>query len=228
MAFYDGKLNSHLDGGTADVAENLPWRSFAATSQLEAFVAAGRLPPKCRCLELGCGHGENTVLLAQNSAFAVGVDIAPASVEATNEALKVAGLADRAQALQADILDLPQVVPALMDGKPWEFDFVFDCQCFHCLRMIPGLEPSALADVYSGLLKPGGRLLLLTGSSEEPTYRGPERLSRCEVFAAFGGKLVCEELTSTQFDWTPTYRKQGLPDPPLGWLSVWVKPGPSS
>lgn len=112
----------------------------------------------------------------------------------------------------------------MTDGGGWEFDFVFDCQCFHCVRQIPGLDPRDLALIYAGLLRPGGRLLLLTGSAEERTARGPERLTREELLGAFGDLLSCESLEATHFDWTPVYRQQGFPDPPLGWLSVWRRP----
>ena len=62
------------------------------------------------------------------------------------------------------------------------FDFIFDCQTFHCLH---GVDRGRAAVNYASLLRPGGRLLMLTGSAEEPTDRGPVRLTRAEVEHAF-------------------------------------------
>jgi len=223
-AFYDGSYTPHLGDGARGTQEQLPWRSFAPASQLRTFVEAGRLPTGCRALELGCGHGESLVYLAQHCAFACGVDIVAKSVEACNAAITDAGLSSRAEAVNQCVMELPEGGPLLRHGGSWEFDFVFDCQCFHCLRLVPGIPHEKIAQVYYQLLRPGGRLLLLTGSTNEPTHRGPEPLSREEVLEAFRGWLVCEEIAATHFDWTPTYKRQGLPDPPLGWISVWTRP----
>ena len=61
------------------------------------------------------------------------------------------------------------------------FDFCYDSQCFHVLRM----HDEALAvESIASLLASGGLLLVLTGNSNEP-HVGPEVLSRDELKNAF-------------------------------------------
>ncbi|CAE8623704.1 unnamed protein product [Polarella glacialis] len=228
LSFYNGSHAPHLPEVVGSV-ELLPWRSCAPASQLVSFVGQGLLGPAgpLRCLELGCGTGENLPLLAQHASFVCGVDIAPQAVAHARAALDLAGCAEpNAQVLVADVLrlglpgsDCPEL---LADGRGWggDFDFVFDCQCLHCLFHV---DKAAVASLPARLLRPGGRLLLLTGSADEPTDRGPVRLTREQVMEIFAGSgLLCEELQATRFDWTSTYRGQeGFSEPPLGWMSIW-------
>eukprot|EP00435_Cladocopium_sp_Y103_P024166 s2336_g5.t3 len=48
----------------------------------------------------------------------------------------------------------------------------------------------------------------------------PVQLSKDEVLHAFDAtELLCQDLQSTHFDWTETYRRQDFSDPPLAWCS---------
>ena len=88
------------------------------------------------------------------------------------------------------------------------------------------VDEAAATDAVVSLLKPGGRLLLLTGNADEPAERGPERLRKEDLKAAFGARgLECEEIAAFRFDPTEAYRRQEHFDqPPLGWRSVWRRP----
>lgn len=222
VAFYDGSFAPHLGGDTGSI-DQLPWRSDEPTSQLSEYLADAKLPTESRVLELGCGTGENLVALSRHAAFVCGVDIVDKAVKASESVLTAAGLdAARVQVVCADVFQLLRSRPPLNDAGAWEFDFIFDCQCFHCLQQVDG---SAAADIYYRLLKPGGKILMLTGNSDEPAARGPVQLSRDEVLNAFAcTSLVCEKIVAIRFDWTPIYHRQGFADPPLGWASLWRKP----
>ena len=99
------------------------------------------------------------------------------------------------------------------------FDFIIDVQTFHVLVKI---DARAAALAYRRLLRPGGVLLMLTGNAEEAAERGPERMKREGVLAAFDGSgLVCVSLRRFRFEWTEAYRRQPFDEPPLGWQSVW-------
>ena len=213
-AFYDGTYAPHLSGDSRATIEQLPWRSAGPSTPLVEFIAAGNLPKSATAIELGCGTGENLVALARACESSTGVDIVPAAVSATNAALAAAG--QEATTLVADVLELP----ASLRGA---FDFVFDCQTWQCVRKV---DEAAATEAVVSLLKPGGRLLLLTGNADEPAERGPERLCREDLEVAFGSRgLECEGIDAFRFDPTEAYRRQKEFDqPPLGWRSVWRRP----
>ena len=213
-AFYSGSFAPHLGADAVGTIEQLPWRSNGVSTPLEEFITSGRLPESARALELGCGTGENLVRLASTCKDVIGIDIVDAAVDATREALAAANVS--AKALVADVLALP---PEMRHA----FDFVFDCQTFHCVRKV---DEDAAADAVCSLLAPGGRLLLLTGNADEDAERGPERLRREDLDRAFATRgLVCEECEPFYFDMTDAYRRQTqFAKPPLGWRSVWRRP----
>ena len=255
-AFYSGLFRPHLESvpDRPPPIEALPWRSKSATPELLTWIHQGRLPTTARCVELGCGTGENLCALARASAFALGIDVVAAAVTATNAALSLAKLTN-AHAVVADILSMRAVVGAYgmgigttarestkltkrcdgggggmpveiapSDGGGMAFDFALDVQTFHCVRKVDRVG-AALA--YESLLRPGGTLLMLTGNADEPVERGPERLTRAEVQAAFDGtELRLERLEAFRFEWTDAYRRQPFDEPPLGWLSVWTRRAP--
>lgn len=223
VGFYQGSYAPHLPADArenSDAAGQLPWRSHQPASQLRDFLATEDV--KGRALELGCGTGENLVALARHGFdFVCGVDIVKEAVEISTAAMQMQPSTNW-QVICADILELPTEDIALLDGGSWQYDFIFDCQCFHCLYQ---MDPEAAAQAIAHLLAPGGELLMLTGNSEEPASRGPVQLSKDEVLHAFDAtELRCQDLRSAHFDWTETYRRQDFSDPPLAWCSRWIKP----
>lgn len=294
----------------------LPWRSNSVSSHLRAFVSKkqGEVPyPLVRCLELGCGTGENVSFLFDHSTLAVGLDIVPAAIAyakshfyknrggkqtvflcadllGTEDKLhaRIAAAEPRARvgcnvppeclrlkssgknSIAAQVSTTETSSSSLvkrrkMTGKRWRsdrddnnnngprvaFDFIFDCQTFHCLH---GLDREKAARNYASLLRPGGTLLMLTGNADEEVDRGPVRLTKEEVMHAFdldqqsyssteeqrqlptispvsprkrarsvGQALELVSIEATYFDWTVGASKQEYPRSPLAWLSLWVK-----
>jgi len=199
-----------------------------------------------RALEIGCGTGENVmelVLSPLKFEIVIGVDIVPSALDEARKLLAVAfgdksgakgesplptsidSTGRRYSLLCADILE-EKSRDTILDATGGPVDFLFDCQCFHCLRDCDNGGKLA-ADAYEALLKPGGFVLMLTGSDEEKVDRGPTRLSRQEVENAFAGtSLKAKRIESFYFDETPHYRNQKYAKPPKGWLSVWRKKTP--
>lgn len=79
-----------------------------------------------------------------------------------------------------------------------DFDFVFDCQCFHVLREVQS-ETKAVNAIRS-VLRPGGLLMVLTGNDNEPEC-GPAVLSLAQLkrpfSAAFDLGTMRGKATST-------------------------------
>ena len=204
------KWQAYFNSGTA------PWdsgRPGTALVQLAtgAFAAGvGPLASGSRCVEVGCGTGANVRWLAQKGYPALGVDLVAGVVE---EAARRAKAEDNggARFVQGDVFCLPAEI------ERGAFDFVYDAQCFHCLREH---GEAAAVRAVAELLKPGGLMLVLTGNDAEPPC-GPAVLSKTELLAAFtggeGGKGLFElvAVRESRFDPTPAYDK--LPRPPLSW-----------
>lgn len=125
-----------------------------------AFLASVPFPPQARVLDVGCGTGVLTRVLARhpNVAAVVGVDPAP-------------GLLAKARELAAD---LPNVTFAEADGRALPFDsssfgvVIFDSTLSH----VP--EPErALAEAFR-VLRPGGVLGIFDGDYATTTVSAGE------------------------------------------------------
>lgn len=113
-----------------------------------ALALAQPLPAAPRVLDIGCGPGAQTLDLAAllPSASIVAVDLHPPFVEETRRRARAHGVADRVEALVAD-----------MTALPFE-DAGFDLLWCEGAAYVMGL-PAALA-AWRRLLRPGGRLAL--------------------------------------------------------------------
>jgi ubiquinone/menaquinone biosynthesis C-methylase UbiE len=108
------------------------------------------LPPGGRVLDIGCGTGSLSVLLAQAGYQVTGIDFAPAMVERARAKAAAAGL-DIAFAV-GDAAD-----PAFPAES---FDIVLGR---HILWAIPDIPTSTVLERWAALLRPGGRLVLIEG-----------------------------------------------------------------
>jgi len=108
-------------------------------------------PAGSRVLEVGCGVGAQTVLLARRSPGAqfTSVDVSPFSVQAAEAAVRRAGFKNVAFQT-ADLFQLP--------FAPASFDHVFVC---FVLEHLP--EPARALRRLKTVLKPGGTLTVIEG-----------------------------------------------------------------
>ncbi|HEX4146064.1 MAG TPA: class I SAM-dependent methyltransferase [Pirellulales bacterium] len=137
-------------------------------------------------LDAGCGTGDNALYFASRGHRVTGIDflaepIARAKQKAVERGLSVNFLVMDALSLQ----NLPEV-----------FDSAIDCGLFHVFsdddrrRYVAGLAT---------VVKPGGRLLLLCFSDEEPGTVGPRRVSRRELESAFTDGWTIESIEPARF-----------------------------
>ena len=153
----------------------------------------------------GCGTGDNALFLAAGGHQVTGIDF-------VDEAIRMARRKAAERGLTVDF----QVKDALTLGD-WDqrFATVIDSGLFHVLsdedrvRYVAGL---------THVTEPGGRLLLLCFSDEEPGTRGPRRVSQREIQAAFADAWTVEEIRARRAD-----VRQDLEDVPFseGGPKVW-------
>ena len=105
-------------------------------------------PPPADVLDIGCGTGTLTVLLARRGHHVHGIDLAPAMVGAARAKIAAAGVTATVE--EGDAADPP--------GDPAAYDVVLSR---HVLWALP--DPGAAVGRWVRLVNPGGRLLLVEG-----------------------------------------------------------------
>ena len=98
-----------------------------------------------RVLDLGCGTGDYTVVLARRGAWVTAVDLAPVALEVTRRRAERNGVGGR-----IEVARMPAEALALADGA---FDWVVGFGVLH------HAQPSALGAEARRVLRPGGRAL---------------------------------------------------------------------
>jgi SAM-dependent methyltransferase len=152
-------------------------------------------------LDVGCGTGENTMLLASRGLQVLGVDWAAAAVEIAR-----AKAAERALDVEFEVADALR-----LDGLGRSFDTVLDSALFHTFSDDTRTEyvPS-----LGSVTRPGSTLLLLCFSELEPWGGGPRRVTQAEIRDAFADGWGVRSIVPERYEMTfrPGYA--------LAWLAT--------
>ena len=148
-----------------------PWEIGRPQPALAELVDGGLVTG--RVLDVGCGTGELTLLVASRGLEATGVDASPRAIALAQGKAAERGIAG-VRFEVGDALDL-----AFPDAA---FDTVVDSGVFHVFDD----EPRArfVASIHR-VLAPGGSYHLLVFSDAQPGDWGPRRVRRDEIDAAF-------------------------------------------
>ena len=138
-------------------------------------------------LDAGCGTGENALFLAARGHQVTGIDFVDQAIRMARHKANERGLT-----VEFHVKDA-------MTLADWDkrFATVIDSGLFHVfadedrLRYVAGL---------THITEPGGRLLLLCFSDEEPGAQGPRRVSQQEIRAAFHNAWTVEEIRARRAD----------------------------
>lgn len=187
-----------------------PWEA-TPRAELVDLLASGRLHPGVtpgpRALDVGCGSGADSLLLAEHRFEVVGVDFSAVAIDRAR-----AAVGDRPEVsfMHADLFALPAEVTA----EP--FDLIFDGGT---VDDYPPEARRALAGILTSLARPGAALVMWcfsATSAQAPWFSltGPSRL---------GGLGIPPDEISQLFgsDWTiaqiPTADPSELAD--LYWMT---------
>jgi SAM-dependent methyltransferase len=188
-------------------ADPPPWEIDGPQPVVVELARSGQLLG--RVLDVGCGSGENTIIVAQHGALALGVDLSPRAIEqaaAKARAKRVAVRFQVADALRLDRLD--EVFDAVIDSGTFQAFFNDDMRALYA---------SSLANV----VRPGGVVFLTCVSDRETSDRGPRRVSEAEIRSTFARGWMIEELQECV--------RQRRVGPFKAWLArirrVWAEPG---
>jgi SAM-dependent methyltransferase len=187
-----GRELEHFDSVAArDTESILGWNSPAGRARADRrgrlFVAAGRIAPGTRALELGCGSGEFTRRVAPSGADVIALDL---SGDLLAKARAKLGATARFARGNAEALPF----------RAGAFDVVYGCSILHHLDV-----ETALREVRR-VLRPGGRLVF-----SEPNLTNPQVLLmfKCEALKVhYGGSP--DEMAFTRRTITRVLRRIGF------------------
>jgi 2-polyprenyl-3-methyl-5-hydroxy-6-metoxy-1,4-benzoquinol methylase len=134
--------------------------SSATTDSYDALLSFLESPfcplPPCRVLDLGCGGGQTSILLARRGYAVSGIDFAPTAIELARANARAAQV--EVDFHIADCLDLSTM-------QAGTFDLAIDNHTLHCLI---GDDRDRFVVEIAHLLRPGGVLFSETMSAEGP------------------------------------------------------------
>lgn len=158
-------------------------------------------------LDLGCGTGENAILLARHGLDVTGIDFSVLAIQRARE--KAKDLTDKIDFQVLDVFD--------MDVLPREFRTVIDCGLFHFFE---GESRKTLLEKIARRLHPNGRFFALAFSEEEPGTQGPPRRSKSEL------EMACDKDLWTNVHvhgaLFQTLEGPGFPAFSLGGAKAWL------
>lgn len=130
-----------------------PWDIGRPQPAFLALAQGGAL--RGRVLDVGCGTGEHTLMVAGLGLDATGVDLATNALRTAREKARERGL--EARFLHHDARHLA--------GLGDSFDVVLDCGLFHIFGED---DRGAFVDSIRSVIPPGGRYFMLCFSDQEP------------------------------------------------------------
>lgn len=181
-----------------------PWDIGRPQPAFERLADEGQV--RAPVLDVGCGTGEQALMVASRGLEAVGIDIAPTAIAAARAKAERRGLSVEFRV--GDVLDL-----AALER---EFATALDSGVFHTFS--DGQRPLYVASLASAL-QSGGTLHLLCFSELTPGDYGPRRVTQAELRDAFAEGWTVERIDAARFEVNDDFPQ----DRPHAWLARIVR-----
>jgi SAM-dependent methyltransferase len=185
-------------------ADRPPWETDRAQPAVQRLIDQGAFNGSV--LDVGCGTGENTMLLASSGLHVLGIDWSTAAVE-----LARAKAADRSLEVAFEVGDALR-----LDELGRSFDTILDSALFHTFS---DEARSAYASSLGLVTRPGSVVFLLCFSELEPWGGGPRRVTQAEIRDAFADGWVVRSIVPERYEvtlrpgyalaWRATIERQG-------------------
>ena len=137
--------------------DTAPWETGRPCSELRRRIDAGELPTSGKALDLGCGTGVATLMLAEAGFDCVGVDLSETAIKRAVKRAAEHPSGERTRFLAADLAEVRDI------GEP--FDLLVDRGCYHIIRR-PNL--AGYLNALEAFSRPGSLLFLLAFNADVP------------------------------------------------------------
>ena len=176
-----------------------PWDIGRAQREIVRLAESGKLSGDV--IDLGCGTGENAMMLAAKGNRVLGIDSAPRAIAKARSKAKERG--SMAEFRVADALGLQAL------GR--QFDAAIDCGLFHTLS---DDQRGIFAASLKAAIRPGGRCFILCFSEQEPSdWGGPRRVTKEEILETFDDGWRVDAIDAAKLEGT------GLGEGGRAWLA---------
>lgn len=177
-----------------------PWDIDYPQPAFQALINNGEIKPS-KVLDIGCGRGENAIMLAKRGCDITGMDLVKDAI--SDAKVKAIERHVKANFVVGNVLHMDKL---FMEE---EFDIVIDSGLFHAMT---DEERPIFARQVHRVLKKGGRYFMLCFSDKEPAGYGPRRVSKDEIEQTFTPLFKIIYIKDTTFDsrFGPASRKAYL------------------
>lgn len=205
-----GDGGGHASGGAGDpgMKPSTPW----TTAKVPAPWAIGR-PQRAIAelaardffegpvLDIGCGTGENAILLAYRGLEVVGVDLVPKAIEIAkaNAARAVAASAAAGESAM-------RIPPQFREGSALDlractggrtFRTLLDCAVLH---VFSDADRERYRESVSAVAEPGARIVVLVFSEHETRPGGPRRMSVRDIERTLGTRWSLVRVQPSRYE----------------------------
>jgi len=196
------RMESEYRDGTA------PWETGEPCSEIQRRLAAGDLPTRGRAVDLGCGSGVQTLLLAAHGLDVVGVDLSTTAIEKARRRASAHPAGRRVRFLAGDVTEVGGI------GEP--FDVLVDRGCYHLARRE---HLGAFLHALKRHSRSGSLLLVLAFSAaEQPEFPVPI-VTEDELRSELGSVFEIADLRTCRLD-----KPKGFQREPLFWSLLLRRP----
>ncbi|WP_440945098.1 class I SAM-dependent methyltransferase [Methanosarcina sp. T3] len=165
-----------------------PWDVGHPQSAFEGLIKSREIKPG-RTLDIGCGRGDNAIMLAMSGCDVTGIDIAKSAISDAKE--KAMEKRVKVNFVVGDILQMDRLF------RKDEFDIIIDSGLFHTMT---DEERPIFAQQVHRVLKKDGKYFMLCFSDKEPGGYGPRRVSKAEIENTFTPLFNIMYIKDATFD----------------------------